>query len=77
MLSNINEALNKNNTHIDYSNNQLANILSNSINLAKNESSPISMEGNNTARIIAKDPINRVRNQHTFSDFVKNIHQNN
>lgn len=34
------------------------------------------MEGNNSARIIAKDPINRVRNQHTFSDFVKNIQNN-
>jgi hypothetical protein len=52
------------------------NMMANTINLS-NVCSPVSLTGNNnTERNFQNYPINRVRNQSTFSDFEKNIPNN-
>lgn len=49
--------------------------MTNQLNLS-NICSPVSLTENNSDRIIQNHQTNRVRNQPTFSDFVKNIPNN-
>jgi len=70
---NYEDSYNNDASPINTTNKHYFNMMANQINLP-NIYSPVSMPGNNSGRNIQSlSSGNRVRNQATFSDFVKNI----